>query len=233
MRKYRLLSLVIISITFLIINCTKEGPQGAQGPTGPQGAQGPTGSTGATGPIGATGPAGPQGPTGPTGPQGPQGAQGPQGPAGTANVIYSAWFSPAAWADPGLSFSTNSFDKAAPGVTTSIMTSGVVLSYAMLTSDGGVERPLPATTISGSSIIVWNFLIVAAGTLRYTYLDPPAISAPSTTNQFRYVIIPGSVAGGRMNSGPAAGHTVEELRAMSYQQISRMFNLPANGTNIQ
>jgi hypothetical protein len=49
----------------------------------------------------------------------------------------------------------------------------------------------------------------------------------------RYVIIPGGVAGGRMVTGPAAGHTVEELRAMSYQQICQMFNIPLTGSNEQ
>ena len=50
-------------------------------------------------------------------------------------------------------------------------------------------------------------------------------------NLYRYVIIPGSVAGGRMVSGPASGHTVNELRAMSYQQIAQLFSIPPNGTN--
>jgi len=53
----------------------------------------------------------------------------------------------------------------------------------------------------------------------------------SVSGSFRYVIIPGSVAGGRMVSGPASGHTVNELRAMSYQQIAQLFSIPPNGTN--
>src|SRR5258705_7467572 len=100
MRKYRLLSLLIISITFLIVDCTKEGPQGAQGPTG---AQGPLGPVGPQGLVGPAGPQGIQGPLGAQGPQGPQGAQGPQGPAGTANVIYSTWATLSSWADSVIS----------------------------------------------------------------------------------------------------------------------------------
>src|SRR6476620_8000639 len=92
MRKFRLLSLLLLALTFILVNCTKEGPEGPVGATGPQG---PAGSNGTPG---ATGPTGPAGPTGPVGPQGPQGLP------GTANVIYSSWFNfaPTDWADSSM-----------------------------------------------------------------------------------------------------------------------------------
>jgi hypothetical protein len=49
MRKFKLLSLLLLASTFIFINCTKEGPEGPAGATGPQGPAGSTGATGATG----------------------------------------------------------------------------------------------------------------------------------------------------------------------------------------
>lgn len=213
MRKFRLLSLLALAIAFIAVSCTKEGPEG---PAGATGAQGPTGATGATGPTGPQGPTGPAGPTGPTG---------PQGPAGTANVIYSPWFSPAAWTTPGLSFSSSSFDKAAPGVTASIITSGVVLAYAQFVGDGGVTRPLPTTLNNGALTYTAGFLIESAGNLRFTWNNIAGAAVPATTNQFRYVIIPGSVAGGKTAGLGGTNYTAEQLKAMPYEQVCQLFHI--------
>jgi ABC-type amino acid transport substrate-binding protein len=76
MRKFKSLSLLLLASAFILVNCTKEGPEGPAGATGAQGPAGATGGAGAAGATGATGPAG---------------ATGVAGPAGSANVIYSAW----------------------------------------------------------------------------------------------------------------------------------------------
>src|SRR5690242_16273859 len=91
MRKFRLLTILLLAVAFIAVNCTKEGPEGPAGATGPQG------------PAGVQGPAGPAGPAGPNGPAGPTG---PQGPAGTANVIYSPWtdFVGATWSAATVEF---------------------------------------------------------------------------------------------------------------------------------
>ena len=215
MRKLRLLSLLLLAFTFLIINCTKDGPQGPAGPAGPQG---PPGVTGGFGPVG---PAGPQGPT---------------GPAGTANVIYSSWAAFSTWADttianPSLGVVSRSL-RAAPGVTTAVLTSGVVLNY--WNNAGTTELLLPTSYNSGTSAMSLN-AIIDAGKIIYfiANLNTASATGASVGGQVRYVIIPGGVAGGRMVTGPASGHTVDELRAMSYQQIVGMFNIPLNGSNIQ
>ncbi len=222
MRKFKLLSLLALAITFLAVSCTKEGPEG------------PTGATGAQGPTGNTGPAGPTGPSGPTGPAGPTGPTGPQGPAGTANVIYSAWFTVSTWATPGLSLSNSSADLAAPGVTAAIINNGVVLVYGQFTGDGGVTRPLPTTLNYGTpptnSIGTWGYLIPTAGTIRLTLnWATTTVGTPSAGNQFRYVIIPGGVAGGRFSEKAAEirgqVYTESQLKAMSYQQICSLLNI--------
>jgi hypothetical protein len=45
------------------------------------------------------------------------------------------------------------------------------------------------------------------------------------------VLIPGGVAGGYIVTGPAQGYSVDQLRAMSYQQIETLFHISSNGTN--
>lgn len=205
--------LIILFFFSLSIAC-KKGPKGDPGPAGPQGPAGPAGPTGPTGPTGATGPAG------------------PQGPIGTANVIYSAWFAPVAWTTPGLSSSSSSFDRTAAGVTASVISQGVVLAYVQLSNDGGVTRPLPATiNISSALIFQLNFLIPSAGNLRFTTHNIAGSFTPALSNQYRYVIIPGGVAGGRFVSGAATGYSVEALKQMSYLQIKNLFHIPENGSN--
>lgn len=216
MRKFRLLSLLLLAIAFIAVNCTKEGPEG------------PAGSTGAQGPTGLPGAAGPAGPAGPSGPAGPTGSTGATGPAGTANVIYSAWFTSGVWTGSGTNYAY--FDKAAPGVTAAIRDNGVILAYARLSADVTNIRPLPATTGLGASLIIWNFFSTAVGNLRFT-VESTALVSPSATNEFRYVIIPGSVLGGRGTStekmADIKGHLYSEsqLKAMSYAQVCSLMNM--------
>jgi hypothetical protein len=224
MRKSRIFSLAILSIVFIAASCTKEGPQGPVGPQGPQGIGGGVGATGSTGP---------QGPAGPTGPQGPIGATGPQGPSGTANVIYSAWFSLAAadWADTTIANQANIVRRAlktAPSLTAAVLSNGVVLSY---TRTGGaviqlpyIYSPAPLASYQLHSLNATNQIIYI--------ISGVGGSVPvglSWTDELRYVIVPGAVAGGRMMSGPAKGYSVEQLKRMSYEDVARMFNIPANG----
>ncbi|MBI1807567.1 MAG: hypothetical protein HYR76_11005 [Ignavibacteria bacterium] len=128
------------------------------------------------------------------GPQGPPGATGPQGPVGTANVQYSSWFSPSAWiADPnGSDFY---FDTMASGITQSIIDSGVVLAYVKIAGDSVLVRPLPAIP-TAQGIEAWDYVIPAVGKIRFTYVNN-ATMIPSTSNKFRYVIIPGGVKLGK------------------------------------
>jgi hypothetical protein len=229
MRKLSHLSVLLLSFSFIIVSCTKEGPEGPVGPIGPQGPAGGTGSTG---------PAGPAGPTGATGSQGPAGPQGPQGPAGTANVIYSPWFSftPSNWADTtftsygALGICSRAI-RLAPGVTTSIINQGVVLSYIQSTGSGGVS-PLPLIINSGSSALQFNFLLDPGKILYYfSNANTGNASGAQTFALIRYIIIPGGVAGGRgVNSEKVTEingqtYTESQLQAMSYQQVCALLNI--------
>jgi hypothetical protein len=218
MRKFRLLSLLLIALSFILVNCTKEGPEGPAGATGPQGPPGTNGSTG---------------PAGPTGPQGPAGSTGPQGPAGTANVIYSPWFPSNPWADTTInSIGAAIFRRLAPGVTQSVIDQGVVLVYTQLTGSNGSTMQLPFVFNSNPAYQFTSILYVGRVHILVTNLNGTATTgaAWSTTNQFRYVIIPGGVAGGRGVNEKVVqinGRTYTEsvLRAMSYADVCSLLHI--------
>jgi len=234
MRKFRLLSLLALAITFLAVSCTKEGPEGPAGATGPQG---PTGATGATGPIG---------PNGPTGPAGPQGPIGPQGPPGTANVIYSAWLTvanslpqPTPVADSSITdYGTcKKWYRAAPSVTAAILDNGLVLNYWRVTTViystipytfpvgastyylGAIPQATPAPGLATGGRIIYFTSIFGAG----------AGWTPNSGAETRYVIIPGVVGGGRSAGVGGTNYTPDQVKAMSYEQVCQVFNIPSAG----
>jgi len=226
MRKFRLLSLLVLAITFITVSCTKEGPEG---PAGATGVQGPTGATGAAGAAGPAGPAGPAGTTGAT------------GPAGTANVIYSGWFGPGtgggtAWAG-AIQFGTqtNFVDKAAPGITATMMTQGAILVYGRLNgynvaiwpTNNVSQLPVTVQYVSGTSQVdTWRGE-ASVGNLRINFQNSGNLYLPAgmgLAHEFRYVLIPGGVAGGR-GAGPYMGYTEQQLRSMSYQDVCSAFNI--------
>ena len=212
MRKFKILSLILLSVIFIAVNCTKEGPEG---PVGAQGAQGPAGNPGATGSAGAT------------------------GATGTANVIYSSWlaFQAADWADSTIVNvgSAKRAIRSAPGVTANVMAQGVILSYMTFTSDPNAAfYGLPFTCTSCPGVWIFNQLPNVGKIVYYHTTGTgtnPGATLPNSFS-FRYVIIPGGVAGGRVMSGPAKGLTVEELKQLPYEDVVKMYNIPRDGSNI-
>jgi hypothetical protein len=228
MRTSRLLSLALFAFLFIVVSCTKEGPEGPIGPQGPQGTPGTGGTPGATGATGAAGPTGPQGPAGPTG---------PTGPSGSANVIYSAWFSFAAaeWADTTLPLrgTVSRAIRVAPSVTATNITSGVVISYTRTSAAEPVTQ-LPLSYIGAvpGNILQLHSLNTTNKVIYYiANLTTGTATATTYAGEFRYVVIPGAVAGGRMASGPARGYSLSQLQSMSYDQVVSLFKIPANGSN--
>ncbi|HMU45303.1 MAG TPA: hypothetical protein PKC72_02995 [Chitinophagaceae bacterium] len=226
MRKFKLLSLLSFAIIFLAISCTKEGPEGPAGATGPQG---PSGTNGATGPTGPTGPAGPQGPTGPTG---------PQGPAGTANVIYSTWatFTAGDWADSSMSNlgTAKRAIRTAPGLVQAIVDNGVVLTYTRNPGFPGVgPYMLPFTVLSSVPNIVIGYIPVTGKVIFYNQrTDNSGGIVLNTAYEFRYILIPGGVAGGRSaNSGETVVdingqvYTESQLKHMPYNQVCSLLKI--------
>lgn len=226
MRKFKLLSLLAIAVTFLALSCTKEGPEG------------PAGATGAQGPAGVQGPQGIPGNPGPTGPAGPIGPVGPQGPPGTANVIYSPWIADptnANWADTNMALYGTVVRRrniSAPGVTQSIIDQGVVLVFARGGAIGGGNAPiqLPVTITFGGNQLQVGFIPVL-GKLVFYIANTITGTAPTVFwgGDFRYVLIPGGVAGGRSAEKMAEingrAYSETELKAMSYQQVCSLLRI--------
>ncbi len=217
MRKFRLLSLLLLAVAFITVNCTKEGPEGPAGATGPQG------------PVGATGTTGPAGPAGPTGPAGTTGAT---GPAGTANVIYSTWLASNPWADTTLNgIGCAIYRRAAPGITTAILNTGVVLTYAQLTGTNNSTMQLPFIFNFGTPYQFTFVLYPGQISFLVSNINGTATTgaAWATTNLFRYIIIPGGVAGGRTTEKSCAingrSYTESQLKAMPYSEVCRLLNI--------
>ncbi|HEY2720260.1 MAG TPA: hypothetical protein VGI82_00960 [Chitinophagaceae bacterium] len=156
---------------------------------------------------------------------GPKGPAGPTGPVGSANVIYSAWFLTGA----GWDTVTNApsygayatYDKAATGITQSIIDNGVVLVYMKGDPTTGLANdvfPLPYSIGAGYGFTdLWDFVLNAPGNIRFLYKsDFPWDVVTLGGISFRYVIIPGGVAGGRMLN----------LRKMTYEEVCKLYGIP-------
>jgi hypothetical protein len=189
-----LIPFVILALGILQFNCSKDGPPGPQGNPGPQG---PAGTTGAA------------------------------GPAGSANVIYSPWFltGAAAWDTTSAVLSSYGafaiYDKAAAGVTQDIIDNGIVLAYMKGDPSSGLANdvyPLPYTFGIGYGYIDhWDFDLNAAGNIRFLYKS----TSPWTLTDlggisFRYVIVPGGIAGGR----------ISDPRKMTYDEVCEVYGIP-------
>ena len=76
--------------------------------------------------------------------------------------------------------------------------------------------------------------VTEAGKMIY-YIGKLDGTAPTvtlnTTYQFRYVIIPGAVAG-RGVEPTYSGYTLEQLKSMPYNQVAEIFNIPPTGSNL-
>lgn len=239
MRKMTQLMAVLITSAALFSAC--------KGDTGAMGPQGLTGPAGLTGPQGIMGPSGPVGATGATGPTGATGATGATGPAGSlSNVIYSSWLTIANWADTTGLYAGGVNTAGANGrrgyvatasITANIINQGIVVSYFKQTAAAAASG-IP-TVLSGTAVY-WSITLDHALTVgRVTYfasrLELGSWSATENGRieggQYRYVIIPGGTAGGRFISGPATGYSIQQIKSMSYAQVTALFNIPADGTN--
>lgn len=153
---------------------------------GEKGDVGPAGTTGATGTAGATGATGATGQTGAT---------------GTANVIYSDWTN-VTFTGSGTSWSAT---INAPKITQEILDKGFVKAYFKFGSS--VYEGNYTNTQNGASTSMYYYMTLGSINLKSTF---------SASYPWRYIIIPGGVAGGRL----------QELKSKSYAEIKEMFNIP-------
>ena len=171
---------------------------------------------------------GPAGPQGAAGPQGPAGVAGSAGPAGSANVIYSAWFLTGAAGWDTVLANTSSYgafaiyDKTVAGVTQDIIDNGIVLAYMKGDPSSGLANdvfPLPYTFGFGYGYLDhWDFDLNTVGNIRFLYKSTAPWSPTELGGiSFRYVIVPGGVAGvGR----------VRDPRKMTYDEVCEAYGIP-------
>jgi hypothetical protein len=157
------------------------------------------------------------------GPQGLQGPQGPQGPVGSPNVMYSNWFTPATYKKDTI-FGSWGFSHTQPvaAITQPILDSGVVLTFAKLQGYNSLVWPagqvgqLPITITymqGGIQNDTWHARAFV-GNLKIRFVNDNNIyTSIANQHQFRYIIIPGAVAAGRM-------------RQLSYEELCRQYNIP-------
>ncbi len=172
---------------------------------------------------------GPAGPAGPEGPEGPQGPRGNNGATGTANVIYSAWLSfQQAERDTiidGTNVKVNHLPAAS--MTQARIDNGAILVYMRFLT---TVFPLPYTSDAGPGNIANTVsFIPRTGNLlitRYTHNNSGSVGFGAV--QFRYIIIPGGVAGGRFADGETRVelngeiYTEAELKALPYEQVCNL-----------
>jgi hypothetical protein len=209
MRKFNILSLALLAIIFLAVSCTKEGPEG---------------------PVGATGA------------QGPAGAQGAAGAPGAGITTYSAWYTTVAadWValpNPNQYTGIANVNRTAPSITQGIIDNGVILAYVSSWRIFGFPRSTDVTALPTWTdfdfIDYYDFTVPSVGNIRYVYKSfDPWGPADLAGTRFRYITIPGSIAG-RNTTPTYGGFTAEQLKAMPYEDVIKTFNIPAEGTNIR
>lgn len=251
MKAKHIFSILSFAAIVLLSSCSK----GDKGATGPVGIAGPAGVQGVQGPIGQAGLVGPQGITGIQGPVGPAAppttvTYSSWAPAAwtvvsTTGQIRARYARPA----PGITAASLSNSIVLTFMRNPPTLTGAVTGVAPTANITGQVVPLPYTDAnriefppaSGSFanyVHEWAHALPAAGgTINFEYRAVTIVWTVTSANlnslgiEYRYVLIPGGIAGGRITSGPAAGYTVDQVKAMSYDQVRSMFNIPADGSN--
>lgn len=147
--------------------------------------------------------------------KGDAGPSGPIGPAGPDSVVYSPWITLATTYN-----TTDSLFKqtlAAPSLTQAILDSGVILTYVNFKATNGTYHISPISSL--------NYFIsedYSVGTVNL-------LSTQDLTGlAYRYVTIPGSKLAGNKSSGAIQGYTIQELKALPFEDLQK---IAASGTN--
>ncbi len=143
--------------------------------------------------------------------KGSAGPTGARGPAGPDSVVYSAWIP--------LNFTYNANDTLfedtllAPSITAGILDSGIILTYIEFPDQNNVEHIQPVSSL--------NYIISED----YSIGKINIISQQDLTSlNYRYATIPGSLKAGNSASQKIKGYTIQELKAMSFEQAQQVIS---------
>lgn len=169
---------------------------------------------------GDVGPAGPTGPAGANGPAGPAGAQGAKGDTGTANVIYSPW----------LDVNYNAFDTVhnsdgtidtitwvahitANKLTQAILDKGEIKVYMNWGTQANADvAPLPILDVFFTGVVINPEFLVQKIDLYSNFNASTRTISGQKYLQYRYILIPGSVAG-RLSKPAVNWNNYNEVKA--------------------
>ena len=160
---------------------------------------------------------------GPVGPAGADGVDGTDGVDGNANVTASAWITPT-WSATNTTYGT--FDYSDAAITSDIMSSGVVLSYADWTGLGQFIYALPFSyDDSSSGIVSINFSIIPGG-IEWWY-SAESDFTPNTNGKLRYVIIPASNSSKSLNPQQEILYKLDKagVDVNNYYQVCAYFDI--------
>ena len=164
---------------------------------------------------GDTGPAGPAGPAGAAGAAGPAGATGPKGDTGTANVIYSPWldvtYAPETDDNGDTAFFLASIT--ANKLTQTILDRGEMKVYFNWGTQADPDvSPLPLVDVFFYGLVINPEFLLQRIDL-YSNFDASTITdAGQKYFQYRYILIPGSVAG-RLSKPAVNWNNYNEVKA--------------------
>jgi|SRR5450432_234245 hypothetical protein len=142
--------------------------------------------------------------------KGSSGPAGPAGPAGPDSVVYSPWIP--------LAFTYNASDTAfedtliAPSITKAILDSGVILTYVNAADQNGTYHVIPTGALNTLNL----FEDFSVGKINIVSVND------YSTLPYRYVTIPGSLKTGNSANQKVKGYTIQELRAMPYDQVQQV-----------
>jgi hypothetical protein len=143
--------------------------------------------------------------------KGSTGPAGPAGPAGPDSVVYSPW-TPLALTYVA---ADTLFEQtiSAPSITKAILDSGVILSYVNFLEQNGTYHVIPTAGLTGIGV----FEDFAVGQINISSVRD------YSTLPYRYVTIPGSLkAGNSASTQKVKGYTIQELKAMPYEQVQQV-----------
>lgn len=159
--------------------------------------------------------------------KGDTGPAGPKGASGSDSVLHSAWITLAMTQSVDNSNDTSYVQSiTASGLTSSILNSGVVLSYVgLLPSVTGATDTL---VVNPSDLYTYYF-----GTAYLTQDFSPQLielygNVDFSGQLYRYVLIPSSAITTGFNG---TVYTKAQLKAMTYAQVQKTFGIKTSTTN--
>jgi hypothetical protein len=154
-----------------------------------------------------------------------KGSTGPAGPAGPDSVTYTKWAPLSMTRLIGTQQDT-SFEQiiTAPAITSAVLSKGAVLGYLMAKNSNG------DTLVVNSSTLMSEFFLVGKIDLYSGAVYAKSSARDYSGFNYRYVIIPGKIS---ISSVSGQTFTVDQLKTMSYQEVSKLLNISSTGSTLK